>query len=144
MTSGRRMILANVAACALLATTAAAARAQIVAEGPCIGACKSEIVGILVGLGVGGAAIGAGVYYAVHHNHSLDGCAVSGPSGLELLNRGDRKTYSLLVATAGIEPGHRIRVSGKKEKKDSGAPQDFLVEKLKKDYGPCAAEPESK
>ncbi|HEY1903019.1 MAG TPA: hypothetical protein VGG56_11330 [Terracidiphilus sp.] len=58
-------------------------------------------------------------------------------------NRGDQQTYSHLGETAGIKPGDRIRISGKKEKKNSGVPQQFLVEKLNKDYGSCTEAPAS-
>jgi hypothetical protein len=130
-------ILAKVVVYALLGTTMAAAKGQFAAEGPCIGACKGEVVGILVGIAGGGAALGVGVYYAVHHGRSLNGCTLSGPSGIELQIRGDRQTYALVGEVSTIKPGEQIRVSGKKEKKKSGAPQEFLVEKLKKDYGSC-------
>jgi len=143
MTSGRRIILAKIAVSTLLGTAMAAAKAQIAAQGPCIGACKGEIVGILVGIAGGSAALGIGVYYAIHRDRSLNGCAVSGAGGIELQNRGDQQTYSLLGETAGIKPGDRVRVSGKKEKKNSGAPRQFLVEKLNKDYGSCTAAPAS-
>jgi len=42
---------------------------------------------------------------------------------------------------ADIKPSDRVRVSGKKEKKKAGAPQQFLVEKLSKDFGACTAQP---
>jgi hypothetical protein len=141
MTSARQIILAKVVAvCALLLTSMAPARAQFTFGDPL---SKGQVIGILVGLGVGGAAIGVGVYYAVHHGHSLNGCAVSSSSGLELQNRGDQQTYALIGEVSAIKPGDRIRVSGKKEKKNSGAQPQFLVEKLNKDYGSCTAAPAS-
>ena len=128
---------AKFAVCALLLTTALTAKSQIVAEGPCIGACKSEVVGILAGIAVGSAALGIGVYYALHHGHSLTGCAVSGANGFELQGKGDQPTYALTGDVAAIKPGNRVRVSGKKEKQSASGPQQFLVEKLAKDYGSC-------
>lgn len=135
MKSGHRSILAILAFCTLLATTTVSAKAQFDAH--CIGVCKGEVVGILVGIGAGGAALGIGTYYAIHHGHSISGCAVSSPSGLQLQSQGDQRTYALIGEVAGINPGDRIRVSGKKEKASTGAPQQFLVEKLAKDYGSC-------
>jgi len=87
-----------------------------------------------------GAAIGIGVFYAIHHTPSLKGCAVAGPDGLELKNEGDQKTYLLTGDTAGVKAGERVRVAGKK-KAGKGATGDttFLVEKLKKNYGACPA-----
>lgn len=127
--------LAKVAVCALLATTALTARAQF--EGPCIGACRGQVIGILIGIAGGSAALGIGIFYAVHHGHTINGCALPGPNGLELQNQGDQKTYHLIGEVADIKPGDRVRVSGKKEKESSGTPQEFIVEKLAKDYGAC-------
>jgi hypothetical protein len=40
-----------------------------------------------------------------------------------------------------VAPGERVRVPGKKQKISSGATQQFLVEKLTKDYGSCTLAP---
>jgi hypothetical protein len=130
-------ILAKVALGALLVTPSLTAKAQ---TGAGCG-CKTEVVGIAVGIAAGGAALGIGAYYAIHHGHSLNGCVVTGPGGLELQNQGDEQTYALIGETAAIKPGEHFRVSGKKEKTNAGAPRQFLVEKLAKDYGSCALAP---
>jgi hypothetical protein len=122
------------AVCALLVSTADTAKAQI-------GVTRTQADWIGVGVAGIGAGIGIGVFYAIHHGHSINGCALSGPDGLELQNRGDQQTYALIGEVAGIKPGDRVRVSGKKEKKKAGAPQQFLVEKLSKDFGSCKAQP---
>jgi hypothetical protein len=133
MTTKQCSILAKVAACALLVTLTVQAKAQT--EFSPIS--KSQARWIVVGVAAGGAALGIGIYYAVHHGHTLNGCAVSGPGGLELQNGGDQQTYALIGEVAGVKPGNRVRVSDKKEKKNSGIPQQFLVEKLSRDYGSC-------
>jgi len=133
MTVGHRSILA-VAVCVLLVSTTGTAKAQI-------GVTKTQADWIGVGVAAIGAGIGIGIFYAIHHGSSIDGCAVSGPNGLELQYRGDQQTYALIGEVAGIKPGDRVRVSGKKEKKKAGAPQQFLVEKLSKDFGACTAPP---
>jgi hypothetical protein len=137
MASGHRSIIARVALCALLTTATVPATAQVRGN---IGLSTSDVVWIGVGVAAIGAGIGIGVFYAVRHGHSLNGCAVSGASGLELQNRGDQRTYALLGEVAGIKPGDRVRVSGKKEKKNPGSPQRFLVEKISRDYGACKVE----
>jgi len=137
MTAGHRKILAMVAACALLLAATATAQPQ---SGTIGGVTGGDAVAIGVAIAVIGAGIGFGVFYAVHHGHSLDGCAVSGANGLELQNRGNQQTYALVGDTAGIKPGERVRISGKKEKKSGGAHPQFLVEKLNKDFGACKAQ----
>jgi hypothetical protein len=134
-----RSIFAIVTICAVLAFATAPTTAQ--SSTPIGGVTKSDAVWIGVAVGVIGAGIGIGVYYAVHHGHSLNGCAVTGASGLELQSRGDQQTYALVGEVAGIKPGERVRVSGKKQKRGAGAPQQFVVEKLAKDYGSCTSVP---
>jgi hypothetical protein len=98
---------------------------------------NGQIAGVAAGIAGAGAAIGIGVFYAVHHGHSLTGCTASGSSGLELVNEGDHETWALVGEVSGIKPGQRVRVSGKKEKKDPANVRQFLVEKASKDLGPC-------
>ncbi len=123
--------------CALLVIAPSAARSSA----PIGGVTKSDAVWIGVAVAAIGAGIGIGVYYAFHHGHSLNGCAVSGPDGLQLQNRGDGQTYALSGEVAAIKPGEHVRVSGKKAKKSSGVTQQFVVEGLSKDYGACKVQP---
>jgi len=94
------------------------------------------VIGVIAGAG---AAIGIGVYYAFNHSHSIRGCVVTGPNGLELQNEGDQRTFLLQGITADVKSGNRVSVKGKKAKNakgGSGKPT-FLVEKLAKDFGAC-------
>lgn len=131
--------LPKLAVWVLLLFTALTARSQVIAESPCIGVCKNEVVGILAGIAGGSAAIGIGVYFAFHHGHSITGCTVAGANGIQLQSQGDQQTYALIGVVAAVKPSDRIRVSGKKEKQKTSDPQQFLVERLTRDYGPCAA-----
>ncbi len=102
-----------------------------------IGPSKSQVVGAAVGIAAVGAGIGVGVYFLVRHDHRLTGCVASGAGGLQIQREADRQTYDLVGVLAGIEPGARVRVSGRKKAKDAGGNRTFLVEKLSKDLGPC-------
>jgi len=136
LTAGHNSILGKIALCALLATATLAARAQ--SGECCIGVNKGQAHAIEAGVVGGGAAlVGIVIYFAVRHGHSLRGCAVTGPNGLQLRNQGDEQTYTLTGKVAAIKPGDRVRVSGRKGKKSAGVPRDFLVAKLTKDYGAC-------
>jgi hypothetical protein len=116
----------------LLASPAPVKAQKIVSNG--------EIAGAIVGIAAAGVVIGVGTYYLLR-KASITGCAVSNQNGLELRNESDRQTYMLMGDTADIKAGDRIRVKGKKKKKDSPAGGKFLVEKLAKNYGPCKALP---
>jgi hypothetical protein len=135
-----RNILTSITICALLATTttepAMASRPRPADSLP----TRSDIVWIGVAIAAIGAAIGIGIYFAVRqHGHSITGCAASGTNGLQLVSENDRQMYALSGEIAGIKSGDRIRVSGKKQKKDANVPPQFLVEKVNKDFGSCPA-----
>ena len=137
MTARLRRHLAKVLVCILVTASAATANSQ----SDTIGITKGQERWIVVGIAAIGAGIGLGVYFAIHHGHSIKGCAASGPGGLELQGRGDQPTYALVGGLGGIQSGERIRVSGKKAKTAAGASPQFIVEKLDKDYGACKALP---
>ena len=96
----------------------------------------AKATGVIFAIVGVGALIGVAIYYAVHHGHSLRGCASSRPDGIELLNDSDQKTYLLGGDVNGIKPGDRVRVSGDKQK-NGGSGRQFFVKKLSKTYGPC-------
>jgi hypothetical protein len=120
-------------------TATAPANAQ--SSTPIGGVTKSDEVWIVVAIAAIGAGIGIGIYYAVHHNQRLTGCAVSAANGLELQNSDDRQTYALVGAVAAIKPGERVRVSGKRVRNSAGPTLQFLVDHLSRDYGACPASP---
>jgi hypothetical protein len=137
MKAGQNRILALALVCALAVTATESAGAQ--SSTPIGGVTKSDAVWIVVAIAAIGAGIGIGIYFAVHHNQSLTGCAVSGTNGLELRNQGDQQTYALVGAVSAIKAGNRVRVSGKHVKKAPGPGPQFLVDHLSKDYGACPA-----
>ncbi len=101
---------------------------------------NGEITGAVVGIAAAGVVIGVGTYYLLR-KASITGCAVSNQNGLELRNESDRQTYMLIGDTGDIKAGERIRVKGKKKRKDDSAGATFLVKELAKNYGPCKALP---
>jgi len=89
-----------------------------------------------------GAGTAVGITLAVQNsNHTLQGCLISGPIGLEL-RTSDAKIFAIEGEAATIKVGDRVKLHGSKVKKTKGAAGDqvFVVEKLKKDYGPCRAD----
>ena len=136
-----RKLSAIIAACLLLAPADVPVLAQKHETQPpqlftgSIGPSTGEIVGALVGIAAVGAGIGIGIYFVVKHNHSVTGCARSTPDGMTLTTESDKHTYSLIGDVAGIKPGNRVRVSGKKAKEKSSGTAQFLVEKGSTDFG---------
>jgi hypothetical protein len=97
-----------------------------------IGLSVAAIAAVVVGTTVG-------VTIAVQNSrHTLQGCVFSDANGLKL-RTSDANVYTLEGETATIKVGDRFKLHGSKLKKTKGATgnQVFVVEKLKKDYGPC-------
>jgi hypothetical protein len=125
-----KSILPVLLLCAVCLTTTRTASADVGNVGD---AKATGVIFAIVGVG---ALIGVGIYYALHHGHSLRGCASSHPDGIQILNEGDRQTYLLGGDVNGIKSGDRVRVSGDKQK-NGGSGRQFFVKKLSKNYGLC-------
>jgi len=94
------------------------------------------VVGVAVGAG---AVIALVVVVAVNSgHHTVSGCVVSGPNGLEL-QTSESKRYALEGDAASIKVGDRVKIHGSRVKKtkDTTGDQVYRVEKLKKDCGAC-------
>jgi hypothetical protein len=92
----------------------------------------AAIAAVLVGTTVG-------ITFAVQNSHhTLQGCVFSDANGLKL-RTGDAQVYTLEGETATIKVGDRFKFHGSKLKKtkDSTGDHVFVVERLKRDYGPC-------
>lgn len=99
-----------------------------------------EIAGAVAGLA--GVVVGTIVIVEVNKSHhTIQGCVTVGPQGILVHNEGDKKTYSLTGITARVKVGDKVRVKGRKNKKqkDSAGDEDFIVTKISRDYGPCKA-----
>ena len=106
-----------------------------------IGPSKGEIIGASVGI-VAVVVVGTVVLVEVNRSHhNLKGCVTAGPDGLTLHTEGNGKTYALTGVPANVKVGDVIKVHGSKSKgqKDSAGDQDFAVEEMSRDYGPCKA-----
>jgi hypothetical protein len=144
MKAGLQSIFARVAVCVLAVTATVPAGGQrrpLPQSGIIVTNNPSKQAAIGIGIAALGVGIGLGVYFIVRGRHNLTGCAVSGASGLQLQVQNDQRTFALVGEVTEIKPGERVRVSGKKEKKSAGALQQFLVEKLSKDFGACTVQP---
>lgn len=102
---------------------------------------QRDAIGAAIGIAAAGAAIGIGISFAVHHNRTLTGCVVATPTGLTLAKEGNQQTFALIGDTASIKPGDRMKVSGKKKKKDLPGQPTFFVERFSQDYGACKVTP---
>jgi hypothetical protein len=131
MEAGIRRLLTGGVFCALLLTGIPRTQAQ----GPVITKSDAaEAAGAVVGAG---ALIVLGIYFAVHRNHSISGCATAVAGGVQLET--DDRTYTLIGNAPEVKAGDRVKLAGKKERAVAGAPRPFFVEKVTRDYGACTA-----
>lgn len=104
----------------------------------------TQVNEIVIGVVAAAAAVGALIItvLVLHHNKSgsetITGCVTSGESGMSIIDEKDKKTYALSGDTAGIKPGDRMKVQGKKVKlADPGKNLGWEATKVAKDYGVC-------
>jgi hypothetical protein len=105
-----------------------------------IGISKGQVVGIFVGVIAIPIVIGTVLYFVLRQPR-LTGCVVQSANGIELMNEGDSQAYLLSGTTTDIKAGERVKITGKKQKKNASGPRPLLVTSLKKDYGACKAPP---
>ena len=105
------------------------------------GPSEGEVIGAAVGI-VAVVVVGTVVLVEVNKSHhNLKGCVTAGPDGLTLHTEGNSKVYALTGVPANVKVGDVIKVHGSKSKGqiDSAGNQNFAVEKMSRDYGPCKA-----
>lgn len=93
------------------------------------------------GAQVAGAAVGAGavigiVLYLTLHRPSITGCIRSGDGTYTITDQNGQVSYAVVNADAGLKPGERVKLQGKK-KKDKSGNLTFRMKRIKHDYGPC-------
>ena len=98
------------------------------------------MVGIIAAIVAVPIVIGTVLYFVLRQPR-LTGCVVHGANGLELMNEGDSQTYLLSGDITNLKVGDRIKITGKKQKKNASGPRPVVVTSLKKDYGACKAPP---
>jgi hypothetical protein len=103
-----------------------------------IGPSNGEVVGAAVGIGAAIAVIVVVLVEVDHSHHSVSGCVVTGPNGLQL-ETSDSKSYALAGDAASVRVGDRVKLHGSKVRKtkESSGDRVFKVVSINRDYGPC-------
>jgi hypothetical protein len=101
-----------------------------------IGPSKGEIVGAIVGVV---AAVAVVAIVAIHYSkkRTITGCVKPAPNGMIVNDEKDKRVYALSGDTAGVKPGDRMTLQGKKIKPDAGNPLGWEITKIRTDYGVC-------
>jgi hypothetical protein len=96
------------------------------------------IVGVIVGAV---AAVGVVTYLVIHESskkRTITGCVNSRENGMVVTDDNDKRLYALSGDTAGIKPGERVTLKGRKIKpKDAGTPLLWETTRMAKNLGVC-------
>jgi hypothetical protein len=97
--------------------------------------------GTIVGVVVGVVAVVAVVAIVVIHKTSgkgtITGCVKPAQNGMSVNDEKDQRVYTLSGDTAGVKPGERMTLQGKKIKPNAGNPPGWEITKVRTDYGVC-------
>jgi hypothetical protein len=95
-------------------------------------------VGAIVGVAAALVIVTVVVIHQSSKKRKITGCVNSGENGMSLTDEKDKRIYALSGNTAGIKPGERVTLQGKKIK-PKGANNTFVWEtkSVTKDFGAC-------
>lgn len=102
-----------------------------------IGASNGTIAGVIAGVAAGLVVV---AIVAVHYSkkRSITGCVVAAGNGMTITDEKDKQVYALSGDFAGIKPGDRMKVKGKKAKHmGSGTASVWEATGVGKDLGVC-------
>jgi hypothetical protein len=133
-----RIVVAAVLTVSLLTSPYASAEAQSRAQRPrAEDALKTEVDHDTAAIVVGVVVVTVVAVYLLTRKPTVTGCVTTGDHGLTLAADSGR-TYSLAGDTAGVTPGNRVKLQGKKQKAaDNSSPLVWETKKISKDYGSC-------
>jgi hypothetical protein len=95
---------------------------------------------VLVLAVVGAAAVVTVAVLVLHESakkRTITGCVTSGDNGMSVTDEKDKRLYALSGDTAGVKPGERMTLQGKKFKPNDGKPPFWETKKIVKDFGVC-------
>jgi hypothetical protein len=101
-----------------------------------IGPSKKAVDEIVIGIVVVAVAVVVVVAVLVtHHPQKITGCVNSGANGMSVTDEKDKRSYALSGSTAGVKPGYRMTLEGKR--KHSGQAVVFEAHRVARDFGAC-------
>lgn len=78
------------------------------------------------------------VVHQSHKKRTITGCVNSDEDGMRVTDEKDKLVYALSGNTAGVKPGDRVTLQGKKVKpQDPNKPPSWETTKGIKDFGAC-------
>jgi hypothetical protein len=114
----------------VLATPAEAQSGKIVNTG--------QIVAAIVGVAAALVVVTVVIIHESSKKRTITGCVNSEENGMSVTDEKDKRIYALSGNTAGIKPGDRITLQGKKVRpKGSDKTLVWEAKRVTKDFGAC-------
>jgi hypothetical protein len=101
------------------------------------GVSSGEIAGIVAGVVVPVVVIAVVLFHRSSKSRTITGCIVAAQSSFTVANEKDRRVYALSGNIAGVKPGERMRLQGRKIDSSGSNPLGWEVSQIQKDYGAC-------
>lgn len=100
------------------------------------GVGTGTIVGVIVGVV---AAVAVIAIVAIHYSRkrTITGCVKPTPNGMTVSDEKNDRIYTLSGDMAGIKPGERLTLQGKKIKPTAGNSLGWEITKMQTDLGIC-------
>ena len=95
------------------------------------------IAGAIVAVAAAVVVVAVVVIHKSTAKRTITGCVYSGENGMSVTDDKDKQSYALSGDTAGIKPGDRMTLQGKKIKPKDGKPLGWETKRITKDLGVC-------
>lgn len=102
---------------------------------------RGDVIAASIGVVAVAAVITTVVILDVHEHHTVKGCLIYGPNGLQIQETQDpNRTYTLEGISTNLKVGDLVRLHGNRGPKvRKGEIRTFKVTEIKKNYGACPA-----
>ena len=101
------------------------------------GVGTGTIVGVVVGVVAVVAIVAIVVIHKTSGKRTITGCVKPAQNGMTVNDENDQRVYTLSGDTAGVKPGERMTLQGRKIKPNAGNPPGWEITKVGTDYGVC-------
>ncbi|MGD1213370.1 MAG: hypothetical protein ABR861_00095 [Terriglobales bacterium] len=101
------------------------------------GVGTGTIVGVVVVVVVVVAVVAIVVIHKTSGKRTITGCVKPAQNGMTVNDENEQRVYTLSGDTAGVKPGERMTLQGKKIKPNAGNPLGWEITKIRADFGVC-------
>jgi hypothetical protein len=98
---------------------------------------KGLVIGVIVGVVAAVVVVTIVVVHESSKKRTITGCINPAQNAMTVTDEKDKRVYTLSGDTAGVKPGERMSLHGKKIKPSADNPLGWEITKIQTDYGAC-------